>query len=172
MFIAERPWRWLHLRLAGKWHVDELYEETVVKPLEWTSRVLLYEGLDKRVIDGGVNLVGWAARSVGFLGQLFQSGNIQRYLAIFAVALAILLYGWLTPSHLPAASTLTAPVAAPLDGPAMLPRPAGPPPGVQILIPRGQIPSPGNMAVRPMKVPPAAAPAAPAPKAPPAGGKP
>ncbi|MBI5509434.1 MAG: NADH-quinone oxidoreductase subunit L [Deltaproteobacteria bacterium] len=98
-FIAERPWRWLYLRLAGKWHVDELYETTVIQPLCWGSRVVLYEGLDKRVIDGSVNLVGWLSRKVGFLGQLFQSGNIQRYLAIFAVGVAILLYGWLTPSR-------------------------------------------------------------------------
>ncbi|HET6346592.1 MAG TPA: hypothetical protein VFH51_16790, partial [Myxococcota bacterium] len=73
------------------------YDVTVVRPWAWVSRVVLYEGVDRRIIDGAVNLVGWAARSIGFLGQLFQSGNIQRYLAIFAVGLAILLYGWLTP---------------------------------------------------------------------------
>ena len=130
--IAERPWRWFYLRLAGKWHVDELYQTIVVEPLEWGSRVLLYEGLDKRVIDGGVNLVGWLARSVGFLGQLFQNGNIQRYLAIFAAGLAILLYGWLTPSHImaPTADVVApAPVLQPgAVVPGVLPPlPAGPP---------------------------------------------
>ena len=94
---TERPWRWLYLRLLGKWHVDEAYEATVIEPIHWGSRVLLYEGLDKRIIDGAVNLVGWLARSLGFLGQLFQSGNIQRYLAIFVIGLAILMWGYFLP---------------------------------------------------------------------------
>jgi NADH:ubiquinone oxidoreductase subunit 5 (subunit L)/multisubunit Na+/H+ antiporter MnhA subunit len=96
-FASERPWRWLYVRVRDKWHVDELYDTIAVKPIGWGSKVLLYEGLDKRVIDGAVNLVGWLARSIGFFGQLFQSGNIQRYLAIFAIALAILFWGWMDP---------------------------------------------------------------------------
>jgi NADH-quinone oxidoreductase subunit L len=96
-FASVGATRWLYLRLLGKWHVDTLYDVLVVQPWVWVSRVILYEGLDRRCIDGLVNLVGWLARSVGFLGQLFQSGNIQRYLAIFAVGLALLLFGWLTP---------------------------------------------------------------------------
>ncbi len=96
-FAAQRPWSWLYTRLVNKWHVDELYDTVVVHPIQWVSRVILYEGLDKRVIDGLVNLVGWLGRSLGFFGQLFQSGNIQRYIAIFAIGLAVLLYGWLTP---------------------------------------------------------------------------
>ena len=89
--------QWLHIRLFEKWHIDELYEVTVLKPLEWTSRLVLFEGLDKRIIDGLVNLTGWFARHIGILGQLFHNGNIQRYLAIFVIAAALLLYGWLTP---------------------------------------------------------------------------
>ncbi|MEE8409803.1 MAG: NADH-quinone oxidoreductase subunit L [Myxococcota bacterium] len=97
-FASERPWRWLYVRLINKWHVDELYEATLIRPIHWGSKVLLYEGLDKRIIDGTVNLVGWFVRSIGYLGQVFHTGNIQRYIAIFAIALAIMLYGWLTPS--------------------------------------------------------------------------
>ncbi|OGQ84860.1 MAG: NADH-quinone oxidoreductase subunit L [Deltaproteobacteria bacterium RIFOXYA12_FULL_58_15] len=88
---TERPWRWLYLRLSNKWHVDELYEATVIQPLWSTSRLALYEGIDRRVIDWLVNTVGWLGRSLGFVGQLFHSGNIQRYLAIFAIGLAFLL---------------------------------------------------------------------------------
>jgi len=171
--VAERPWRWLYLRLAGKWHVDELYETTVIKPIEWCSRVVLYQALDKRVIDGGVNLVGWVARSVGFLGQLFQSGNIQRYLAIFAAALAILLYGWLTPSHTMELTDAVEPVAAPIPVPGGVPRavplderqvmPAKPelPPGVEMRARPMQLKAPARGAERREKAP-AAAPEKPA----------
>jgi len=97
-FATERPWRWLYARLFGKWHVDELYAATVVRPLEWVSRVVLYEGVERHVIDATVNAVGGFTRSIGFLVQLLQSGNVQRYLAIFVVGLAVLLYGFLLPS--------------------------------------------------------------------------
>ncbi len=135
--VTARPYRWLYLRLAGKWHVDELYQATVVQPLEWVSRVILYEAVDKRVIDGSVNLVGWVGRSVGFLGQLFQTGNIQKYLAIFAVALAVLLYGWLTPSagQLEAAQAearLVAPAMPALAQPDGAVRPPSSEPGKQL----------------------------------------
>lgn len=96
-FASSRPWAWIYDRVLNKWHVDELYDVVVVQPIGWVSRVVFYQGLDRRVIDGTVNAVGWIARSVGFLVQLFQNGNIQRYLAIFAVGLALLLWGWFSP---------------------------------------------------------------------------
>ena len=98
-FASEGPWRWFYERALGKWHIDELYDATVIQPWIWVSRVVLYQGLDRRVIDGAVNGIGWLARSVGFFGQLFQSGNIQRYLAIFVIGVALMLYGWLTPAR-------------------------------------------------------------------------
>ncbi len=109
--VSEAPFRDLFMLVNNKWHIDELYDTLVVKPIGWVSRIVFYEGMDRRVIDGLVNLVGWFGRSVGFIGQLFQSGNVQRYLAIFALALALLLYGWLSPSapqtEEPAAETPT-----------------------------------------------------------------
>ena len=69
----------------------------LLRPLRWVSKVVFYEGLEVRIIDRLVNLVGAFARGAGAVLQLFQSGNIQRYLSIFVMALAILLYGWLTP---------------------------------------------------------------------------
>ena len=103
--------QWLHIRLFEKWHIDELYEVTVLKPLEWTSRLVLFEGLDKRIIDGLVNLTGWFARHIGILGQLFHNGNIQRYLAIFVIAAALLLYGWLTPYQQKAETSILQPTS-------------------------------------------------------------
>ena len=97
--VSGGPIRELFLQVNGKWHIDELYEALVVKPLGWTARIFFYEGLDRRIIDGLVNLVGWFGRSIGFVGQLFHRGNVQRYLAIFAVGLALLLWVWMTPSN-------------------------------------------------------------------------
>jgi NADH-quinone oxidoreductase subunit L len=94
---TERPWAFWNAAASAKWYVDELYEVAVIRPIGWVSRAVLYEVLDRRVIDGSVNFVGWLARTVGFFGQVLQSGNVQRYLAVFATALAILIYGWMLP---------------------------------------------------------------------------
>jgi len=83
----------------NKWYVDELYNAMILKPLRFTSNVIFYKIIDQGIIDGSIKFLAWIARSIGFFGQLFQSGNIQRYVAIFAAAVAILLYGWLTPGH-------------------------------------------------------------------------
>lgn len=97
-FATDRATAGLYQGALNKWWVDELYETTVLKPLTWVSRVVLYEGVDRRIIDALVNFVGYLARTLGYIGQVFQTGNIQRYLAVFAVALAVLIYGWLLPS--------------------------------------------------------------------------
>ena len=91
---SERPYRWLYARLIDKWHLDELYDAIVIRPCLRISEVLLYEAVDRRVIDGVVNLTGWVGRHVGWLAQLFHTGNVQRYLAVFAIGLLILFNAW------------------------------------------------------------------------------
>ena len=86
--------------------MDELYDTVIVRPLSWTSRVVLANLVDRKIIDGLVNAVGYLSRTVGVFVQVLQSGNIQRYIAIFAVGLAVLIYGWLLPSGAP--NTLSA----------------------------------------------------------------
>ena len=88
---------WLYQRVLHKWHVDEYYDAVVVKPLMWKSEKVLYNIVDRRIIDGAVNFVGWFTRSVGFLAQPFHGGNIQKYLAVFLLALALLIYYWFVP---------------------------------------------------------------------------
>jgi NADH-quinone oxidoreductase subunit L len=120
--VSESPWRTVYEGAFNKWYIDELYDTVIVKPWHWVSKVTLYELVDRRIIDALVNGVGWFARSVGFLGQLFQSGNIQRYLAIFAIGLAILLYGWLTPMDASWPNLVQqAPLPQPTDAMLMLP---------------------------------------------------
>jgi NADH-quinone oxidoreductase subunit L len=120
---SERPWSWLHARLYDKWHVDELYQAVVVRPLNWTSRVVLSDIIDKNIIDGLVNLVGYVARTVGVFVQVLQTGNIQRYIAIFAIALAVLIMGWVMPTRsvsvTPPVAAVVAPTPTPPAAPAM-----------------------------------------------------
>jgi NADH-quinone oxidoreductase subunit L len=66
--------------LADKYYVDEIYDETIVKPVVGVSRQLLWRGIDVGVIDGlGVNGSAYLARFVGFIGSQFQSGRLGTY---------------------------------------------------------------------------------------------
>jgi NADH-quinone oxidoreductase subunit L len=59
--------------------VDEIYDATIVHPVIEGSRTVLWKGADAGLIDGTVNGVGSAARRVGSVLRLMQSGNIRSY---------------------------------------------------------------------------------------------
>lgn len=90
-------WRGVYTGGLNGWYIDAIYDALIVRPWVWVSRVVLFEGIERRVVDGAVDALALCVRSVGFLGQLFHNGNVQRYLAIFIVGLSVMLYGWLTP---------------------------------------------------------------------------
>ena len=66
--------------LADKYYVDEIYDETIVRPVVGVSKNLLWRGIDVGLIDGlGVNGSAYLARFVGFIGSQFQSGRLGTY---------------------------------------------------------------------------------------------
>jgi NADH-quinone oxidoreductase subunit L len=71
----------LYRLVYNKYLVDELYSAVFVKPLVVGSRTLLWRVMDAGLIDGMVNGFGTAARSVGGVLRLLQSGNIRSYAA-------------------------------------------------------------------------------------------
>jgi NADH-quinone oxidoreductase subunit L len=80
--------------LEGKYFVDEMYAATIVKPLLWISRRVLWHTVDEGVIDGTVNGVADLARHSGEKVRQTESGNTRSYatwIVIGAVAFASLL---------------------------------------------------------------------------------
>jgi NADH-quinone oxidoreductase subunit L len=69
----------LYTAVYNKWYVDEIYDAAVVNPVVKGSETVLWKGADAGLIDGGVNGVGSAARGVGGVLRLIQSGNIRSY---------------------------------------------------------------------------------------------
>jgi hypothetical protein len=90
--------------VRAKLYVDEIYGALIVRPLAALSRALFFV-VDRAVIDrllvGGLALV---TDGLGRLVRLAQAGDVQRYLAVFAVGLAILVYGLARPSAPPQVS--------------------------------------------------------------------
>ncbi|MES1204779.1 MAG: NADH-quinone oxidoreductase subunit L [Pseudomonadota bacterium] len=81
------------VRLArDKFRVDELYGVAIIRPLRRVS-VALFRVVDRVIIDQ--ILVGGAATVVDVLGRVgrsFQPGDAQRYMAVFTIGAAGLLF--------------------------------------------------------------------------------
>ena len=89
-FVA--AWPRLVAAVRGKFFVDEVYHALVVRPLRGLARVLFSIVdrilIDKLLVGGWTVLVDRAGR----LLRLVQVGDVQRYLAVFAIGLAALVY--------------------------------------------------------------------------------
>jgi NADH-quinone oxidoreductase subunit L len=71
----------LYRLVYNKYFLDEVYDATVVHPIENGSRVVLWRGMDVGLIDGMVNGIGSGSRGVGEVFRRLQSGNIRTYAA-------------------------------------------------------------------------------------------
>jgi len=89
-FVAALPR--LVAAVRGKFFVDEIYDWLVVRPLRGLARGF-FVAVDRVLIDK-LLVGGWTALvdTLGRLLRLVQAGDVQRYLAIFAIGLAALVY--------------------------------------------------------------------------------
>lgn len=67
--------------IYNKYFIDEFYDSTVIRPVIDGSRQLLWRMADVRGIDGIANGIGSAARGLGGVLKLAQSGYIRNYAA-------------------------------------------------------------------------------------------
>ena len=80
----------VHRLLLNKYWVDELYAAAILKPGYALSRRVLWQWIDKGVIDG--LLVNGTALVVTFTGELLrlvQNGKLRSYAYAFAVGVAV-----------------------------------------------------------------------------------
>lgn len=80
----------LHLLVYRKYLIDELYDNIIVKPLQFLSGIFHRIG-DKEIIDGSVNLTGTGIREGGALLKLLQTGNTGFYLLMMVIGSVLLL---------------------------------------------------------------------------------
>jgi NADH-quinone oxidoreductase subunit L len=84
--------------LLHKYYVDELYGAVFVRPLINFSTRILWQGVDRKIIDAAVNDAGDGARHVSDEVRHMQSGNIRSYAgwvaAGSAVVIAFMIWMW------------------------------------------------------------------------------
>jgi NADH-quinone oxidoreductase subunit L len=91
-FVAS--WPRLYRALENKLYVDEVYDFLIVRPL-WSFAKWLWRIGDAWIIDGLVNGAGELVAALGKGARKFQNGDVQRYAAVTAVGVAVLVYVFL-----------------------------------------------------------------------------
>jgi NADH-quinone oxidoreductase subunit L len=74
-----RSFAGLYRLLLNKYYVDELYDATIVHPIENVSKAGLWRGFDVAVIDGAVNGVGSLVNGSAALLRQWQTGSVRTY---------------------------------------------------------------------------------------------
>jgi NADH-quinone oxidoreductase subunit L len=77
--------------VLNKYYVDELYAAVFVKPLIDASSKVLWQGVDRKVIDDTINDAADGARHVSDEVRHMQSGNVRSYAGWIAAGAAIVI---------------------------------------------------------------------------------
>jgi NADH-quinone oxidoreductase subunit L len=81
----------LYQTVVHKYYIDELYGALFVKPLIEGSTRILWQDVDRKVIDAAVNDAGDGARHVSDEARHMQSGNIRSYAGWIAAGSAVVI---------------------------------------------------------------------------------
>jgi len=77
--------------VVNKYYVDEIYAKLFVKPLVDGSTSILWQGVDRKVIDNTVNNAADGARHVSDEVRQMQSGNLRSYAGWIAAGAAVVI---------------------------------------------------------------------------------
>ena len=81
----------LYQTVLDKYYVDEIYAKVFVKPLIDGSTSILWQGVDRKVIDDSVNNAAEGARHVSDEVRHMQSGNVRSYASWIAAGSAVVI---------------------------------------------------------------------------------
>jgi len=77
--------------VLNKYYVDEIYAKLFVKPLVDGSTAILWQGVDRKVIDDTVNNAADGATHVSDEVRHMQSGNLRSYAGWIAAGAAVVI---------------------------------------------------------------------------------
>lgn len=78
--------------LSNKYYVDEMYTQTIVRPIRSLSDAVLWRIVDQRMIDGAVNMTGGLTKVFSYVFRFAQDGYVQTYVLVVVLgALALLI---------------------------------------------------------------------------------
>jgi len=81
----------LYQAVLNKYYVDELYAAVFVKPLVDGSTRILWQGVDRKVIDDSINDAADGARHISDEVRHMQSGNLRSYAGWISAGAAVVI---------------------------------------------------------------------------------
>jgi NADH-quinone oxidoreductase subunit L len=91
VLFRNRPLLQLPRILENKYYVDEIYDTTLIRPIEAVSREGFWKIIDNGVIDGGLHAIGDAVTEAGRVARYLQAGFVRGYAAIILLGALILI---------------------------------------------------------------------------------
>ena len=88
----------VHTLLSQKYYVDALYENVIVRRSFYRFLAAFTNWLDRRLVDGIVDLVGWFFRNIGSAVARLQTGQVQAYGTAIALGSLLIILGFLLAS--------------------------------------------------------------------------
>ncbi len=96
-FAAAAP-RFVQL-VRDKFRIDELYGFLIIRPVKAIAKGIFFV-VDRILIDGFlVGGLAWVVDLVGSIARWLQGGDVQRYMAVFAIGVAAIAYLATQPMH-------------------------------------------------------------------------
>lgn len=89
--FRKRPLLQMPRVLENKYYVDEIYDTTLIHPIEVVSREGFWKILDIGVIDGILHAIGDTVTEAGRLARYLQAGFVRGYAAIILLGALILI---------------------------------------------------------------------------------
>jgi len=77
--------------LENKYYVDEIYDTTLIQPINTVSREGFWKIFDIGVIDGVLHSIGDAVTEAGRIARYLQAGFVRGYAAIILAGALILI---------------------------------------------------------------------------------
>jgi NADH-quinone oxidoreductase subunit L len=81
----------VHTLLNQKYYVDALYEDAVVRWGFYRVFAGAVDWLDRNLVDGFVDALGWFFRNIGALIGRLQTGQVQAYGAVITLGILLIL---------------------------------------------------------------------------------
>ena len=88
----------LYTLLSQKYYVDALYENLIVRRSFYRIFAAFANWLDRRLVDGIVDFVGWFFRNIGSAVARLQTGQVQAYGTAIALGSLLIILGFLLAS--------------------------------------------------------------------------
>jgi NADH-quinone oxidoreductase subunit L len=93
IMFQSKPLRAMPRLLENKYYVDEIYDATIIQPIEAGSREGLWKIFDVGVIDGIIHTIGGGIVRFGRTIRYMQIGFVRGYAAII-LAGALIIIGY------------------------------------------------------------------------------